>query len=229
MANKNCRTCIKCNTEKILEEFIPTKSKFFPGGRSLVCMSCYERLIDMEQLGEVDKLCQHLDIPFLPSQWTRLYKNGKERTLHLYVKILEENNSYASLDWEETQEKWKRAKELGTLENSIPEINEGWRAEMARKWPSDLDRSDEDYIYLENFYNDLCSTQNLVSATQRDDAKRLCEVGLLATQKIRQGLDAKNEMAIYHNIVKTEGFEPKNAKSIGDFDSVGKNKLLIAA
>jgi thiamine pyrophosphokinase len=29
-------------------------------------------------------------------------------------------------------------------------------------------------------------------------------------------------MAIYHNIVKTEGFEPKNAKNVGDFDSVGE-------
>ena len=47
-------------------------------------------------------------------------------------------------------------------------------------------------------------------------------MGLLATQKIRAGLDAKNEMAIYHNIVKTEGFEPKNAKNVGDFDSVGE-------
>ena len=93
---------------------------------------------------------------------------------------------------------------------------------MMRKWPSDQERDDEDYHYLENFYNDLCTTQNLVSATQRDDAKRLCEVGLLATKKIRAGLDAKNEMAIYHSIVKTEGFEPKNAKNIGDFDSVGE-------
>lgn len=94
--------------------------------------------------------------------------------------------------------------------------------EMALKWPSNTPRTEEDYAYLENFYNDLCTTQNLVSATQRDDAKRLCEIGLLATQKIRAGLDAKNEMAIYHNIVKTEGFEPKNAKNIGDFDSVGE-------
>lgn len=112
--------------------------------------------------------------------------------------------------------------EAGTIQDQIPTINEAWRAQMRLKWPSDMDRDDDDYHYLENFYNDLCTTQNLVSATQRDDAKRLCEVGLLATKKIRAGLDAKNEMAIYHNIVKTEGFEPKNAKNIGDFDSVGE-------
>ena len=167
-------------------------------------------------------MCRWLDIPFLIDQWTRLQRNAKERTLRMYLKLLEENASYAALDWRQVNEKWKQSMELGTIQDKIPAINEAWRAQMRLKWPSDMDRSDEDYHYLENFYNDLCTTQNLVSATQRDDAKRLCEVGLLATQKIRAGLDAKNEMAIYHNIVKTEGFEPKNAKNVGDFDSVGE-------
>jgi hypothetical protein len=34
----------------------------------------------------------------------------------------------------------------------------------------------------------------LVTATQRDDAKRLAEVGLLINKKIRSGQDAKKEM-----------------------------------
>mgnify|MGYP003422209826 CR=1 FL=1 len=50
----------------------------------------------------------------------------------------------------------------------------------------------------------------------------MVEVGLAATKKIRQGLPAKDEMAIYHNIMKAEGFEAKNAINVGDFDSVGE-------
>ena len=34
---------------------------------------------------------------------------------------------------------------------------------------------------------------------------------------------------MYHNIIKAEGFEPKNSKNLGDFDSVGKNNLPFAA
>ena len=167
-------------------------------------------------------MCQWLDIPFFVNEWTRIWNAARERTLHVYVKLLSDNPSYTSLDWSTVNEKWQDAETCGTLIDNVPVVAEGWRREMMRKWPSDQERDDEDYHYLENFYNDLCTTQNLVSATQRDDAKRLCEVGLLATKKIRAGLDAKNEMAIYHNIVKTEGFEPKNAKNIGDFDSVGE-------
>lgn len=32
---------------------------------------------------------------------------------------------------------------------------------------------------------------------------------------------------MYHNIVKTEGFEPKNAKNAGDFDSTGKSLPVL--
>ena len=214
--------CPYCKKDRLLEEYAATASPFHPKGRSYICVPCLERLVPSDNLEKVDQMCRWLDIPFLIDQWTRLQRNAKERTLRMYLKLLEENASYSALDWSEVNEKWRLSMAAGTIEDNIPTINEQWRAQMRLKWPSDMDRSDEDYHYLENFYNDLCTTQNLVSATQRDDAKRLCEVGLLATQKIRAGLDAKNEMAIYHNIVKTEGFEPKNAKNIGDFDSVGE-------
>lgn len=214
--------CGKCKIDKPITEFVPTKSPFHPKDRSLMCLTCLEKLVDPKDLNQVDKMCQWLDIPFLVNEWTRIWNAAKERTLHVYVKLLSDNPSYTSLDWSTVNEKWQDAEACGTLIDNVPVVAEGWRREMMRKWPSDQERDDEDYHYLENFYNDLCTTQNLVSATQRDDAKRLCEVGLLATKKIRAGLDAKNEMAIYHSIVKTEGFEPKNAKNIGDFDSVGE-------
>ena len=73
----------------------------------------------------------------------------------------------------------------GTMDDNIEAISEGWLEEMRRKWPTEIERTVDDYHYLENFYNDLISTQNITSATQRDDAKRLVEVGLLATKKIR--------------------------------------------
>lgn len=214
--------CPYCKQERQPEEFAATASPFHPKGRSYICVPCLERIVPSDDLEKVDQMCRWLDIPFLIDQWTRLQKNAKERTLRMYLRLLEENASYSALDWHEVNEKWKMSMENNTITDNIPSINEQWRVQMRLKWPSDMERSDEDYHYLENFYNDLCTTQNLVSATQRDDAKRLCEVGLLATKKIRAGLDAKNEMAIYHNIVKTEGFEPKNAKNVGDFDSVGE-------
>jgi hypothetical protein len=157
-------------------------------------------------------------------QWTKFYKSAKERTLHLYAKMIDERRSSYNfnLDWQRMNEQWREEQDLGTLQDFLDGASEAFMMRMRRKWPSEVDRTIEDYHYLEDLYNDLLATQNLVTATQRDDAKRLCEVGLIINQKLRAGLDAKNEMAMYHNIIKAEGFEPKNSRNLGDFDSVGE-------
>lgn len=222
------KVCPKCRRDQEAEEYTTINSKYAVGGRAEICNQCLMRLTDSSDLGEVSKLLQYLDRPFLINQWTRLYDQYKDKTLLAYLKIVDEDEGFETLDWESTNEKWHDyLKNKGTLEHEVYGCDKVWMNQMMSKWPSDMERSAEDYKYLEDLYQDLVNTQNLVTATQRDDAKRLCEVGLLINKKIRAGLDAKNEMAIYHNIIKTEGFEPKNSKNAGDFDSVGRFVLTL--
>lgn len=185
--------CINCGKERLPEEFISTKSPFHPNNHSSICIPCLEELVPYYDLEAVDAMCRWLDIPFLMDQWTRI--DAGKRTLRQYVKILKKEATYDALDWSTINEKWKAAQQEGTLEDQIPALTDHWRYQMRQKWPAEMERTDEDYRYLEDFYKDLCATQNLVTATQRDDAKRLAEVGLLINKKIRAGLDAKNEMA----------------------------------
>ena len=215
------RVCNKCHQEKSITEFLPTNSPYHPNGYTTLCINCLEDIAPADDLAAVDALMRWIDWPFLVPQWTKCYRNAKGQALHLYKQLMKERPQYASLDWTKTNKKWKESMEQGTMEDNIPDINQGWLVEMKKKWPSDIERTVDDYRYLENFYNDLLATQNITSATQRDDAKRLCEVGLLATKKVRQGLPCKDEMTIYHNIMKAEGFEAKSAKNLSDFDSVG--------
>ena len=218
------RKCPKCKKDCTESQFLATPSKFHPGGRSIYCIDCLERMVPADDLAAVDKLMQWLDWPFMVDQWTKFYKSAKERTLHLYAKMIDERRSSYNfnLDWQRMNEQWREEQDLGTLQDFLDGASKAFMMRMRRKWPSEVDRTIEDYHYLEDLYNDLLATQNLVTATQRDDAKRLCEVGLIINQKLRAGLDAKNEMAMYHNIIKAEGFEPKNSRNLGDFDSVGE-------
>ena len=50
-------TCIKCKTDKPITEFVPTKSAFHPKDRSIMCLTCLEKLVDPTDLGQVDKMC----------------------------------------------------------------------------------------------------------------------------------------------------------------------------
>lgn len=211
------RRCPKCKQEKGESEYLLCGSSMFqPGHRSIYCVDCLERIVPYDDLEKVDQLMQWLNWPFALELWTKLAKVGKERTLHLYAKQIGENPTYSKIDWKSMNRKWEEEFEMGTLQDFLDGADEAFMLKMKRKWPSEMDLTIEDYHYLEDFYNDLLATQNLTTATQRDDAKRLAVVGLIANKKLQTGQDAKKEMDIYHNIIKAEGFEPKNAKNLGD-------------
>lgn len=92
-------------------------------------------------------------------------RSGKERTLHLYAKQIGENPTYQSVDWETMNEKWKEEESFGTLGDFLDGADEAFMLKMQRKWPAEIERTVEDYHYLEDLYNDLLATQNLVTAT----------------------------------------------------------------
>lgn len=58
-----------------------------------------ETLTNSSDLEEVDALMRWLDLPFLVDQWTRIYKQAKEKTLRFYLQLLDRNETYKSLDW----------------------------------------------------------------------------------------------------------------------------------
>lgn len=195
------RKCPKCNRDRNANEFPDTTSPFFFDHKSYICIDCLERMMNAEDLEDVDKTLQWLNLPFFPDQWTRLYKKAKDKTLRFYLSLIGASEEYKGLDWGYTNQLWQEAMAANTMVDHIDGANDAWKLEMARKWPAEMDRTTEDYHYLENLYSDLLATQNLVTATQRDDAKRLCELGLLINKKIRGGLDAKNEMAKYYLVM----------------------------
>ena len=92
------RKCFKCKQEKQEYDFVRSPSKFLPGGRSYICTSCLEKMVAQDNLNEVDKLCQFLDIPFDINAYTSLYKIHGDRTLSAYFNTLLDDH-YASISW----------------------------------------------------------------------------------------------------------------------------------
>ena len=66
------RRCLKCRQEKPIYEFQYTPSSFFPSHRSQICTSCLELMVHQDNMGEVDRLCRWLDVPFYLDKWTQL-------------------------------------------------------------------------------------------------------------------------------------------------------------
>lgn len=211
------RRCIKCKQEKQEFEYAHTSSPFFPAHRSIICTSCLEKLIDQTNLGEVDKLCQYLDLPFDPDKFTSLYETHGDRTLTAYFNLLLDEH-YQSLSWSDTTERWRLAREQG--EDNIEILDRAKLQQLKKDWSPAY--TQDELLFLENFYNQIIATQNVSTPILKHYARDLCEIELRIKKALRKGDDIKKDMDARDNIIKIAKFEATNAKNAADFESVGE-------
>lgn len=213
------RRCMKCKQEKSELEFQYTPSKFFPGHRSLICTTCYETMIDQSNLGEVDRLCRYLDVPFDLDKWTSLYDTYKDHTLTAYFKILLDDH-YQSLQWSDENERWRLAREENTIDEDIEALSEAKVRRLKRNWAPSY--TPAELLWLEDYYNQILATQNVSTPILQNYARNLCEIQLRINNGLREGADIKKDMDARDNIIKIARFEASNAKNAADFESVGE-------
>lgn len=213
------RRCIKCRQEKPEYEFAATSSPFLPGHRALICTSCLEKLVPQDNFGAVDKLCQHLDIPFDLDKWASLYTIHKDRTLSAYLNTLLDDH-YASLTWADENERWRIAREENTIDEEIAVINDANMKRLRRTWSPAY--TPDELLFLEEYYNQIIATQNVSTPILQHYARDLCEIELRIKKGLREGADIKKDMDARDNIIKIAKFEASNAKNAADFESVGE-------
>ena len=213
------RRCMKCREELPETSFARTPSIFFPAHRSLICTSCYEKMIHQDNLGEVDRLCRYLDVPFDIDKYTQLYKLHKDRTLTAYFNTLLDEH-YQSLQWADENERWREAREEGTISDEVRVIAEATAKKLKKNWSASY--TPEELQFLENYYNMICITQNVSTPILEHYARDLCEIELRIKKGLREGADIKKDMDARDNIIKIAKFEASNAKNAADFESVGE-------
>lgn len=213
------RRCIRCKQEKPEHEFQYTPSIFFPGHRSLICTSCYEVMIDQSNLGEVDRLCRFLDVPFDLDKWTSLYVIHGEHTLSAYFNLLLDEH-YQNLQWLDENERWRQARAEGTIDDEIAALGEAKIKKLKKTW--DPSYTPQELLFLENYYNAIVATQNVSTPILQQYARDLCETQLHIDKGLRAGVDVKKLMDARDNIIKMAHFEAANSRSAADFESVGE-------
>lgn len=215
----NVKKCIKCKQERPIEQFQDTPSKFFPGGKCYICTPCLETMVKQDNLGEVDRLMRWLDLPFDLNKWTQLYAQHKDRTLTAYFNLLYDDH-YEPLRWADENERWRLAREEGTIDDEIKALGDAKLKKLRKVWSASY--SPEELLWLDNFYNNIVATQNVSTPILQEKARDFCEIQLRIKKGMRTGLDIKKDMDAADNIVKTYHFEANNAKSAADFESVGE-------
>lgn len=218
---KLLKECEKCHNTFDYENFVKVKSQFFVDGYLPICNDCVEKmmLLNENNLDFFDKICQWADIPFLTKEWDNLYRYNKEKTFTLYAQMYIDGK-YENADWSEITKKYKQLEKEGKLETSVPALQKEKLHQLYEKWGANY--TEEELQYLENLFQGILNTQNVVGDLQIDNAKKICKISLIIDNKIRAEEDFKDDLSSYDKLVKIADFTPKNIKNANDFNSVGE-------
>lgn len=215
------KQCTCCGKTFGPENYTVTKSPFYPDGALPICNDCVRSyLIEKDfDWGAVNKLCQMVDIPFVPKEWEKLHEMNGEDTFPKYAEIFLDQQ-YDDLGWADYYETFKQLKDTGSLEDQLPKIDEQKRKQQRERWGGNYDAEALDY--LDGLYNGLVNTQNVNGALQVDQAVKICKISYEIDQRIAGGEDFDKLLTSYDKLVKTAEFTPKNIKNINDFDTCGE-------
>ena len=215
------KQCNRCGGTFAPSNFAPTKSIFYPDGSLPICNDCIELyLVDVDfDWGEVNKLCQYADIPFIPKEWERMRELNGTKAFPKYAEVFAQTE-YEDLGWSDYFEAFKKLRDSGELEDELPGIADKKRRLLQERWGANYD--DEALRYLENLYNGLLTTQNVNGKLQIDQAEKICKISYEIDCRIRAAQDFDKLLSSYDKLIKAADFTPKNVKNINDFDSVGE-------
>lgn len=217
------KDCAYCGGTFGPDFFLPVESIFYPDGYAPICFDCADRYIadgdSDKEWDRVDKLCQMLDIPFIPARWIEIKEMNKNGAFGRYAAIFKEEK-YSGIGWGDYYKHFKELKEANRLEEELPGLKEDKRRRLIERWGGNYD--DEALEYLERLYNGLLATQNVNGTLQEDQAFKICKISYEIDSRIRSGTDFDKLLGSYDKLLKEADFTPKNVKNINDFDSFGE-------
>jgi len=215
------KVCSSCQNRKLSTDFVRAKSILFKDGLATICNSCLVDFFTKHNWSweSVNKMCQLIDIPFIPTEFERLRETSGESAFTAYAKIMSEA-PYEDLGWMEYFHEFQKLKQAHLLENELPLIREQRFESLREEWGANYD--EEELLYLNMLYSGLQNTQNINGALQTDQARKLCKISLAIDIKIRAAEDFDKLMSSYDKMIKTAEFTPKNVKNENNIDSFGE-------
>lgn len=219
-ARGQSKSCSCCGKSLPLSQFSKTHNFFYPDGYLPFCNECVSEQINAHDGNWefVDKVCMWAGIPFIVKEWERIQQMTlPTETWATYARVFA-GQEYESLGWGDYYKQYKKLREVGLIEEELPEIREQRYKDLRRKWGENYD--EEELNHLEDLYKGLLNTQNISGALQIDQAQKLCKLSLEIDNRIRAGdKEVDKFMSSYDKIIKSAEFTPKNTKNATDFDS----------
>ena len=213
--------CARCGRVFDPYQYVKTKSFLYPKERIGICNSCLKEWLQQHDFNwkYVNKLCQWIDIPFVPKEFERLRAMNGDDVFPVYADVFS-SQEYEDLGWDDYFQEFKKLQSQDGIAAELPLLSDERRLELQQKWGMNYD--DDALMYLENLYDGVLMTQNVNGALQDDQAIKLCKISYEIDSRIREGSDFDKLLSSYDKLVKITEFTPRNTKNANEFDSVGE-------
>lgn len=215
------KTCTRCGGSFGSENFCKSNSFLYRDGYMPICNDCIKNYLVQDHFNweAANKLCQLVDVPFVPKIWQQAYEQNGEDVFPVYVSMFT-TNKYDQIDWGSYYKKFKELEQRNMLEDELPLLSEEKVKELRKKWGGNYD--DEALDYLEQLFNGLYATQHISGDLQVDQAKKICKLSYEIDNRIRDGIEFDKILSSYDKLIKAADFTPQNSKNLNDFDSIGE-------
>lgn len=197
MKGVNNMKCEKCKKEKSVSDFMPSTGYLWPNGHINICYDCIEVFIDGNNLNEVDRLCQHANMAFLPNEWRKIWKRDGSKAFKKYAHMYNEINYY-KYDWGAQNEKLAELARAGVIATELDELKPELIAKLKLAWG---DLPELDLIRVERFFNASLSDYNVQTEAQKDMLRKIARLSVLIDQDLAAALVDKDKITQYDKLM----------------------------
>jgi len=190
--------CRVCNKTKDQSDFPTVRSPFYPSGKADVCFSCLQTMVDLEDLNQVNRLCQFLNLAFLPGEWVKIYKReGASKAIRYYSEVYCQNN-YITQDWSEANERLIKMAKEGVEKFEIEELKESELKRLQRIWGESIEPTD--LMRMEAGYNQSLQDFAAEKEAERDLLRKMVRISTIIDRGLESGKVEKELFAMYDKL-----------------------------
>lgn len=180
----------ECERELVETKFYMSDSPMFPSGRVPLCKDCIKKLINNDDINSVYSVLQVMDIPFFYDYWQACVEKNPTNPFGNYVRMANSRiNQFKGARWKDSTfekniRKEETQSEISSLKYDLIGNFKPTR-DMLVRWGTKY--SPEQYIKLENFYQDMKLKNNIETPQEEDYLKKLAVISLKLDEELEAG------------------------------------------
>lgn len=181
----------KCGRELVVNNnFYQSKSPFFPEGYVNICKKCITNMVDYNDLNSVYGVMQILDIPFYYNRWQETCEKKPNNPLGNYIRMANSGiNEFSGARYKDSV--FNASNDVNLDKYSFDDIEKDLlndfrpTKEMLLRWGTRYEA--EQYIKLENFYNDMKEKNNIETPQDEDYLRKLAVISMKMDEELEMG------------------------------------------